>query len=295
MTVITVATIGYGETHPLSHAGRVFTIILILTGVAVVTGVFAHITQKVIQSQFINVFSQRRMMEAIKKLSNHTIVCGYGRLSRIAAQELAQAKTDVVVVEKDPILAQLARDHNHYVVEGDALRDETLIKAGIKKARHLVSLLSKDADNLYLILASRELAPSLYVLTRAEDDSGEKRLRRAGADKIIAPYRVGGLKIAEGLLRPYVTDFLEIAASSSNTSLQIEQIQIPEDSPLEGSTLQDAELRQKTNVIVAAIISEKGEMVFNPAASAVIEAGSTFIALGTRDDLKTLEEIVIGK
>lgn len=295
MTVITLSTVGYGETHPLSVPGRAFTILLIGLGVGVATIALTALTQNVIQRQLLSAFDRRKMREAIRRIKDHTIICGYGRLSRIAAKELRAAKVPVVIVEKDEARAIEAEGNGFLVVRGDATTDETLIEGGVERATRLVSLLPKDADNLYVVLTSRELAPELFILSRAEDEAGEKRLTRAGANKVISPYRLGGQKIADGILRPYVMDFIDLAVSGSTGELQIEEIRIPEASPLGGFTLQDSALRQKTNVIIAAIISKSGEMQFNPSGSTVIEPSATLIGFGFKKDLAVLEELLLGR
>jgi voltage-gated potassium channel len=293
MTVITLGSVGYGETHPLSTSGRIFTIVLIIVGLGLFTALYSLIGQKLLQRQLFIAYRGRRMLNDIKKLSNHTIICGYGRLARTAAQQLKRDGQTLIIIEKEPHRIAEAREAGYLVLEGDGTVDETLINAGIKRARHLVSVLSKDSDNLYVVLTSRELSADLFILSRAEDETGEKRLERAGANRVISPYRIGGQKIAEGLLRPYVTDFLDLAVSSTQGHLQIEEIKIPQTSALQGLTLVQAELRQKTNVIVAAIISPEGTMLFNPDGDTPIEAGATFIALGLRTELVTLEELLL--
>jgi voltage-gated potassium channel len=233
------------------------------------------------------------MRDTIRQLRDHTIICGYGRLSRIAGRELRDAGVPVVIIEQNDEHALEAEDNGFLVLRGDATTDEALLEAGIERASRLVTLLPKDSDNLYVVLTSRELAPNLFIISRAEQEVGEKRLTRAGSNKIISPYRVGGQKIADGILRPYVMDFIDLAVSSSSGDLQIEEIKIPDASALVGATLQDAALRQKTNVIIAAIISKTGEMQFNPSGATVIEASSTMIGLGFKKDLAALEQLLL--
>lgn len=294
MTVITLSTIGFLEVHPLSFQGRFFTICLIVLGLAIVAAIFTSLTQQVIQKQFSVVLQRRKMKDTIRRLSDHTIIIGFGRLARIVAGELRDAEKPLVIIEQDPDRAEEVKKQNYLVIEGDASVEETLIEAGIERAKNLACLLPKDADNLYIILTAREVAPKLFIATRAEDLAGEKRLQRAGADKIIAPYRLGALKIAEGILRPYVTDFLDLASSNRELNLQIEEIKIPSSSPMLGKSLQEAVVRQRTNVIIAAIISATGAMSFNPGAHAPIESGCTLIAFGKRQDLAELERQLIG-
>lgn len=294
MTVITLASIGYQEVHPLSQTGRGFTILLIIMGVGVVSVVLTTVAHKVIQQEFNWLFTQRRMGRIIKRMENHSIICGYGRLSRIAAKELKEAGAPLVIVDANETRCNEAQEAGHVVVKGDASTSEVLLEAGIMKASRLVSLLPKDADNLYVILTSKELNPNLFILSRAEDEAGEKRLKTIGANKIVSPYRVGAQKIADGLLRPYVTDFIDLAVSTSSGHLAIEEIRIPENSPLGGVSLKDAELRNKTNVMVAAIISPLGAMNVNPSGDTIIEVGSTLIGFGLKHDFRELERVLLG-
>lgn len=294
MTVVTLSTVGYGETHPLSTGGRILAMLLIFFGVGILTTFVGIFTQHLFERQFFWVLERRRMQQTIDKLIGHTIFCGYGRLCRIAATHFREAGEQPVIIERDEARANSAREDGFLVVQGDSATDDGLMRAGVLRAKRIVSLLPKDADNLYVILTSRELNPNLFVLSRAEDEIGEKRLTRAGANKVLSPYRLGGQKIAEGLLRPYVTDFLDLAISGAEGSLQIEEIKIPEDSPVAGQSLQDCSLRQKTNIIVAAIISRTGEMKFNPSGDTMIEPGATFIGLGYKKDFNSLETLLLG-
>lgn len=294
MTIITVATIGYGETHPLTDLGRGFTIVLIILGVGVASVVLSSVTRFVIQRQIIWLFDRKTMQDAIDKLSGHTIFCGYGRLARMALQALeGPARQQVVLVDSDEERASTAAEDDIFVVKGDATSEETLLAAGIKRAQRLVTLLPKDADNLYVILTAKELNPNLYIMSRAADEKGEKRLSRAGAARLISPYRVSGQKIADGIVRPYVTDFLELAGSSGRTDLAIEEIRIPDNSPLTGRSLEEAQLRQRSNIMVAAIIKKDGQMVFNPNKETLLEPGATLIGFGHKADFTKLEKLLV--
>jgi voltage-gated potassium channel len=293
MTVITLAGVGFQEVHPLSTYGRVFTIIIILLGFGVVAVFFSTITHLVVQRQLTWVFRGKRMQDIVKKLENHTVICGFGRIARIAAKELKAAHVDLVVIEADRERAEEARGLGYTVIEGDATDDETLIEAGIRRAARVLSLLPKGSDNLYVVLTSRELNNALYIISRAEDDKFERRLERAGANRLYSPYRLGGQRIAEGIIKPYVTNFLDLAVASDNASLSLEELRIPENSSLVGSTLRGIDLRRKCNVIVAAVIPDRGEMLFNPHADTVIEGGATFIVLGEKSELAKLESLII--
>lgn len=293
MTIITLSTIGYQEVHPLSDSGRFFTIILVLLGLGIVSVVLTTVAHKIIQQEVTWLFKRSKVDRIIRRMKGHTIICGYGRLTRIVAQALSASGQQLIIIEADEHRCVEAEQDGFLVLHGDATQEETLRKAGVAAAKQLVSLLPKDSDNLYVILSSKEMNPGLFIFSRAEDDIGEKRLKKAGAARIVSPYRIGGQKIADGLLRPYVTDFIDLAGSASGHALQLEEILIPANSPLNGRMLKDSGLRQKTNIIVAAIISKEGEMQFNPSGDTIIEAGSTLIGLGFKSDFLALENILI--
>jgi voltage-gated potassium channel len=293
MTVITLATIGYGETHPLTTEGRAFTIILIFAGVGIGTVVIGSVGRNLIEGQISRILDRRhKVQEMLLDLTKHTIFCGYSRLGRMAAKELRQKGHDVVIVENDPARADDAEEAGFLVVRGDATIDETLVSAGVTRAERLISLLPRDSDNLYVILTGREMNASLYIVSRAEDEVGEKRLRRAGVDRLISTHRLAARKLADGLLRPYVTDFFEIAGTSAD-GWRIEEIKVPEGSPISGKTLRDLSLRQRANVSIAAVVLPSGELVLNPDGEATVSSGSTLIVIGWKKDISTLEEMVL--
>ncbi len=294
MTTITLATIGYGETHELSTAGRAFTILLIFLGVGIGTVVVGAATKLVIERQFSRMFDRRRKMaEKIEGLSGHTIFCGFSRLGGLAAEELRKAGTTVVVIETNSVRADEAERLGFFVVRGDATLDESLNKAGVARAARLVSLLPRDSDNLYVILMAREINPSLYIVSRAEDDVGETRLKRAGVDKLISTYRLAARKLSDALVRPFITDFFEVGGAGSE-GWRIEEIRVPPSSPICGQSLKDLSLRQSTHVGIAAVVSPSGDLEVNPGGATVLMPGATLIAIGWKRDIEKLEHMVLG-
>jgi voltage-gated potassium channel len=294
MTVITLATIGYGETHPLSMAGRAFTILLIFLGLGIFTVLVGSVSRAVLEGQFNKIFDRsKKMRERVEKLNNHTIFCGFSRLSRIAASELRRAGEEIVVIEADEVRGREAEQSGFSVVYGDATLDESLISAGVARAKRLVTLLPRDSDNVYVTLTARELNASLYVVSRAEDEVGEKRLKRAGVNRIVSAYRIAARKLADGLMRPYITDFFEIAGTGTS-GWKIEEIKVPSTSGICGKTLRDLALRQTANVSIAAIISPDGNFQLNPQGDTMLVADSTLIAVGWQSDIETLEGLVVG-
>ena len=294
MTVITLATIGYGETHPLTTAGRAFTIFLIFVGLGIFTVIVGTVSRVVLEGQFNKIFNgRRRMREQVARLSNHTIFCGFSRLSRTAATELRKAGEEIVVIESDEVRSREAEHAGFLVIVGDATIDECLSSAGVARAKRLVTLLPRDSDNMYVTLTARELNPSLYIVSRAEDDVGEKRLKIAGVDRIVSAYRLAARKLADGMMRPYITDFFEIAGTGV-AGWKIEEIKVPVSSAICGKTLRDLALRQTANVSIAAIISPEGKFQLNPQGDTVLVSESTLIAIGWKADIEALEGLVLG-
>jgi voltage-gated potassium channel len=294
MTVITLATIGYGETHPLSTAGRAFTIVLIFLGLGMFTVLVGSVSRAVLEGQFNRIFNRsKKMQERVDRLSGHTIFCGFSRLSRIAAAELRRAGEEIVVIEVDDVRGREAEQAGFLVINGDATLDESLISAGVARAKRLVTLLPRDSDNVYVTLTGRELNSSLYIVSRAEDEVGETRLKRAGINRIVSAYRIAARKLADGLMRPYITDFFDIAGTGTS-GWKIEEIKVAVTSAICGKTLRDLALRQTANVSIAAIISPDGNFQLNPQGDTTLVAESTLIAVGWQTDIQALEVLVVG-
>jgi len=293
MTVITLATVGFHEVQPMSNSGRLFTIILILIGVGIAMLVLTRLSAKVIERELSWVFKRRKMIKELDKLKDHIIFCGFGRPCQIACAELSNVEHDILVIELDPERVIQAEEQGFMVLHADATEDMTLLHAGIKKAKQLVTLLPKDADNLYVVLAAKEMNPDMYIVTRAEYDQGAKRLRQAGAQKVISPHREGGLKIANGLLRPHVADFLDLAVSTDRGELSIEEFIIPEGSPMVGMKIEKAFARSHSSILIAAMIAPDGHTTFNPSREDVLCEGTTLIGLGVKEEFADLEEFLM--
>lgn len=290
MTVITVATVGFGEVHPLSEAGRWLTMALIFLGVTVFVFATSATAQIIFRQQFQKFFRSIRMEHKIQHLSQHVIVCGYGRMSQPMVKDLIDSKLTVVVIDKNADRIQKALEDRCLVILGDASEEESLLKANVRQARCLVSLIPKDSENLYVAMAARDLSSELLIVCRAEDEASEKRLLKAGANKVVSPYRVGGQKIARSVLKPNVTNLLELSALDKNQKLEIEEIKVPVNSGLLGQTLKQANLSENGNIILIGIIKPDGAAIFNPNSDEQIIAGMTLIALGSRIDLGGLDK-----
>ena len=293
MTITTLTTVGFGEVHPLSRIGRVFTIALIVGGVGTVFYALGTIAKFMLEGEFEEIFGRKRLEKKIKELREHFIVCGYGRMGKIICRELKEKNISFVVIEKKP--EALIGGQDVLLVEGDATRDEILKEVQIGRARGLISVLPTDAENLYVVLSARGLNPRLMIVARAGEEGSEQKLVRAGADRVVSPYYIGGLRIAHTVLKPAVVDFIEFATKSGNIDLQMEEITIQDNSGLVGLTLDECGIGRELGIIVVAIKQGSGEMRFNPTYKTSIKTGDTLIALGEISKLKVLEDMALAK
>ncbi|GAB4486651.1 MAG: potassium channel protein [Thermodesulfovibrionales bacterium] len=289
MTVITLASVGYKEVHDLSTEGRLFTIVLIIGGVSSVLYALDAGAKIILEGELREVFGRRRLEKKIRDLRNHYIVCGYGRMGRIICRELREKHVRFIVVEKAAV-SELESDDT-MIFQGDATRDEVLKSIGIERAKGLISVLPTDAENLFVVLSARGLNPGLVIVARASEEGSERKLIRAGADKVVSPYHIGGLRIAHTVIKPAVVDFIEFATKSGNIDLQMEEVGIGEGSPLVGKSLDECGIGRDLGIIIVAIKKPSGEMRFNPTFRSTIKTGDTLIALGESSKLKTLEEM----
>jgi len=288
MTIISLTTVGYREVHPLSRAGEAFTTALLVGGVGTVLYSFTLLGARVIEGTLHNPWERRRVMHMLEELENHFIVCGYGRIGAIIVDDFQRQRVPYVVIERDPARLQILRDAGRLVVEGDASSEEVLSKAGVARARGLIAAVSTDAENVYAILSARLMQPSLYIIGRAESDESARKLKKAGADRVISPYQIGGLHMAQLALRPAVVEFVQLATSSEFMDLSMEQVEVRTDGPLVGQTIVGANLRQSFGVIVIGIRRASGRMEFNPPSDARMEAGDSLVVLGTSEQLGQL-------
>ncbi len=289
MTVTTVATVGYREVHPLSRAGQAFTLALIMVGVSTALYAFSAMAAVVVEGGWPKYVERWRYVRMINHLTDHYVVCGYGRIGSIVASEFTRQNTPFVIVDRNPVKVAEAHGRGHLAVEGDASREETLKQLGIDRARGLVAAVGTDAENVYAVLTARVLKPDLFIIARAEGEESSSKLKKAGADRVISPYRIGAVQMAQTALRPAVVDFVEIATSSENLELSIEEIHIEKQSPLAERPLSEVIKRDKMNVVVVGIQHAHGNMEFNPLASTVLHEGDHLIVLGSSQTLKELE------
>jgi voltage-gated potassium channel len=289
MVVITLSTIGYSEVHELSHTGRIFNSLLIITGVALVFLMIGALTQALLEFELFKIFGKRRMEREVANLKDHYIICGAGRVGHSVAAELARKPAQFVIVESDEKrVADL--DPKWPFLIGDAASEKTLHDAGIHRAAGLVAATTTDAANIYIVLTARSLNPNLKIIARASEPAAEKHLKTAGADSVISPYAAAGHRIAQSLLRPNVLDFLDIAtARAGSLEMIIEEIRVGESSPLASATVGTSRVHHEFGIMILAIRRNDGETRFNPTAQDPIHAGDYLIAMGEPQQLAKLE------
>ncbi len=290
MVVTTFTTIGYQEVHPLSHAGRVFNVGLILVGVSLVFLGIGSLTQALLEFELSSFFGRRKMEREIGRLSEHYIICGAGRVGRSAARELARRPAPFVVIDQND--GKVARYQGEWLtLIGDATQEATLREAHIERARGLVAATTTDATNLYIVLTARNLNPKLQIIARASEENAEKHLLKAGADSVVSPYSFAGQRIAQSFLRPHVTSFLESATTHLGIDLEIGELRVGPNSTFAGKTIETSRIRQERGVIILAIKREPEGMRFNPSPEDRIEPGDYLIAMGEPAQLRQLETL----
>jgi voltage-gated potassium channel len=290
MTITTITTVGYKEMHELSDKGKVFTMTLIVIGVGTILYTLNNAARIVIEGELRNIFGRRKVEKKIRGLRNHYIVCGYGRIGAVICKELKNEGASFIVIEKEQMVAELS-GHDILFLRGDATKDEFLKEAGIEHAKGLISVLPTDAENLYVVLTARVLNPELKIVARAGEEGSEQKLLRAGADSVVSPYYIGGLRIAHTVLKPAVVDFIEFATRSGNIDLQMEEIYVNEKSGITGMTLDECGIGRELGIIIVAIKRSGGDMRFNPTFRTTIKPGDVLIALGERSKLRVLEDM----
>lgn len=291
MTVITLATVGFKEVKELDDPGKIFTIFLIFCGFGVFTYGVTSGAKIIIEGEIKDVYQKRKKKKRIKQLEKHYIVCGFGRMGSIIARELKANNVDIVIIEKEKV--NIPEDDFLYI-EGDATHDDTLKAAGVERAKGLITVLPSDAENLYVVLSARELNPNLFIVARAVEKEAEAKLKRAGADRVVSPYLIGGLRIAHTVLRPTVVDFLEFATRSEHIEIQIEEIEVYSSSSLVGKTIAQSGIGRDIGVIIIGIKRADGTMKFNPTSQTLIKEGDTLIVIGQTDKLSLLEKVAKG-
>jgi len=291
MTAITLTTVGFGEVHPLSPQGKIFTLVILFLGMGVIVSGASMVTAFVVEGELHEMLRRRKMKKTIGKMRNHTIICGAGRTGMHVITEMAHMKVPFVVVESlRPLVEELRRKGMH-VVEGDAAMETTLTEAGVERAGRLITCLTNDKDNLFVVLTARSMNARVRIVTRFVDDHSAEKFRKAGADALVSPNAIGGLRMASVALRPAVVSFLDKMLRSEDGSLRVEQATIQAGSKLADKTIKEARIGQTTGVLVTALVGDNDEYRFNPPDTTKLAQGTTIIVMGDVSGVKKLKEM----
>lgn len=291
MTVITLTTVGFEEVHKLSPAGRAFTIGLIALGLGAVTTVIGSAVEIAFGDQVREILGRQRMERRLNEIKSHSIICGYGRMGQEIAREFQARGLTFVVVDRNPQLvgAMEAAGIPHLI--GDASEDDVLQRAGVVRASSLIAVAPTDADNIFITLTGRSLNPRLHIVARSSREEEEHKLRRAGADRVVSPYVIGGRRIAAAVLRPAVVDFLDLHTHGPEREMEIDQIPIQPTAPYAGSTLRGSGIRERTGCTVLALRSAEGRFTHNPPPDTLLQPGDSMIVLGTLAQIEALQRL----
>jgi voltage-gated potassium channel len=292
MTVITIATVGYREVKELDDAGKIFTSFLILFSISTFAFAISVITRYVIEGEFQLFFKHYKVNKDIQKLKNHVVVCGYGRNGRQACQQLSSGNESFVVIENNPSIIESMRNENNLLfVEGDATQDEVLAEAGLERAKALISALPNDASNVFVVLTAREMNPSLKIISRASEDASEHKLKRAGADNVIMPDKIGGTHMAALVTKPDVLEFIDHITGRIN--IRLEEIlfsSLPES--MKNKSIRELEVRNKTGANIIGYKTADGEYVINPPPDTVMMQDAKLFVLGTQEQVMRFKDIL---
>ena len=292
MTMITISTVGFSEVSPLHPYGRVITIIIISTGITLGAYTIGMMVRIFVEGELKKSFGRRKMEKQISRLRNHYIICGFGRIGALICKELDSVGIDFVIIEKDPSVIERIEEEQYLYLPMDSTSEDSLIKAGVMDAKGLVTAVTNDADNVFIILTAKGLRPDIFVLSRSSDVKNEGKLIRAGASRVVSPYLIGGRRMAQMLIKPTVTDFIDIAMMNNNLDLVMEEAKIRSESKLVGKNLIESNLRQDYGVIIVAIKKKIGGMVFNPMPTEKFEAEDIIVVLGKREDMAKMHEVL---
>jgi voltage-gated potassium channel len=296
MTVITLTTVGYREVRPLDTTGQLWTMLLLVTGVGTLFYAAVSSVELVVEGAIRGYFGRRRMQTAIGKLSDHYILCGYGRVGRQVAAEFARDGIPFVVVDQDPEIVEECAAVGYLALLGEASDDGRLEEAGVRRAKGLVAAVDSDADNVFIVLSARKLNPRLNIVARASSDESAAKLEMAGADRTLSPYAVGGRRLASLATQPLIVDFLEIVTrGEEGIEFRLEEFGVPEDSFIAGHTIGELRIGEKTGAMILAIRNKEGTFDTTPSASNRVRAGDTLIVLGTREQISRLEQLMGGE
>jgi len=288
MTIITLASVGYGEVHALDNSGKVWSILLIIFGVTGVGALFKTINEEIIQSQL---FWKNKMNKIISNLENHYIICGYGRMGAVIANELKAKNQKFIIIDNDEKKVEILRESGMIYLNGDATSEDTLFKAQINKASGVAVVLDTDQDNLFVTMSIKTIFPDIFLISRCAREENQAKLIRAGANKVINPYVSGGHRMAEILIKPQVEDSITvISPKNSKMNLTIDEISLRGVDKYEGITIKDSGIRDKFDISVVGIMDDDGKSIMNPASSEVLSSNQTIILIGEIEKMDMFKE-----
>lgn len=290
MTFITLSTVGFKEVYDLSTAGRVFTIFLIICGTGTMLYTVSTIVQSLLEGNLASILGRRLMKGKISNLKNHVILCGYGKVGKEVARVFQSEGTPFVIIEADEQASALATKNGFLVVNMNATNDEALKEAGVMDAQSLVSALGSDADNLYVTLSAKSLKPDIFIVSRVDSEESESKLKRAGADRTMSPYGIGGRRLAMLTLKPLVVDFIDGTLDRQGLELTLENVEVMSGSAMVGITVKEG-MRRASGGHILAIKKKSGRLITSPPEDMVIETGDQLVLMGTREQLKGLDKL----
>lgn len=293
VTITTLSTVGYGDFTPRTAEGKFFTVFIIIFGVGTMFYSLVLMAETFVEARLRSLLGRGKLEKTIEKMNNHYIICGGGRIGFLICRELIAGKMPCVVIDNNPEVIQRAQDEGFICFKGDATQDKVLIEAGIKRAKGIVCVLPSDAENLYVILTAKELNQQIYIMSRSEEEESEHRLIRAGADRVMSPYTLGGMRMAMAILRPAMLDFIEITTRRQSLELRMEEISVCKGSPIISLSLEESGIRQRYGLIIVAVKKDSGKMIFNPMANYIIAEGDRLIAMGEDENVKQFSEACI--
>ena len=292
MTVITVATVGYREVKELDDAGKIFTSILIIFSIGTFAYAVSVITRYIIEGEFQTYFRHYQVNKEIQKLKNHIIVCGYGRNGKQACDQLRSEGVRFVAIESNPqIIAAMQEEQDLLFIEGDATKEEVLIEAGLESAKALITALPSDAANVFVVLTARDKSPKLKIISRASDDASEHKLKRAGADNVIMPDKIGGTHMAALITKPDVLEFIDHITGTINIRLEEILFKSLPDS-MQNKSIRELEIRNKTGANIIGYKSASGDYIINPSPDTVMMQDAKLFVLGTQEQVSKFKEIL---
>lgn len=286
MTVITLTTEGFKEVRDLDDTGRVWTMLVAIAGVGIIFGTVGFVAETFVAEALSGRRQRRKMQRTVESLREHIIVCGFGRVGATVARELEHAGVAVVVIDTVPQSVEAAKAEGHLVVEGDATHDDILVRAGVQRAKALITAVDSDATNVYVTLSARSLNPKLFIVARANEEGSEGKLRQAGAHRVVSPYTRAGRQIAELATRPRVADFIDFALSHGQLAFSIEEVEVAADGPLAGKTV--ADLAGRGIHVMAIVAFGPGQFDTHAPMDRVLKPGEQLIVSGTADVLRDL-------